>query len=224
MTDVPNPPLPEKSASQIRRKAPLWAAIALLLVGGLVVWSGRRFLAASVRISHDALARLPENVGDWRGEAQTIDAHTLRVARVENYWLRRYTQPASGRVITTLLVAGRPADVLAHTPEVCYPAQGYTLTGKVGRYERPGALFYAAKFAQRDAPVPSLLEVLWTRNMRGRWEGPDHPDLVFANGRSMAKLYVVFDSATDGLAPDEETVEFIRLLLDQLEDVLPRRR
>ena len=110
---------------------PAFAAAALLIVPG--VRAGR--LAAP----HADVTRLPAKLGDWtlagsettQSAALALPPAVLAALDLDSYTQRVYRNVKTGRAVSLLLeyrTAGRGA--FNHRPEACYPAVGFTLSGR----------------------------------------------------------------------------------------------
>lgn len=119
---------------RLRAALPVLAALALAAVLALIgVRQGDR------PAPHADVRRLPAVLGTWRMRAdETSDPNQLGLTPAEldalsldSYTSRAYTDTRTGRLITLLLeyrTLGRGA--FNHRPEACYPAVGYTLSGR----------------------------------------------------------------------------------------------
>ncbi len=77
------------------------------------------------------LSTLPLRIGTWKGEDIPLTQRVIEVAGCDDYVNRRYTDEATGRsVILYLAYAARPARMIGHRPQVCYPAQGWQSAGE----------------------------------------------------------------------------------------------
>lgn len=161
------------------------------------------------------LGELPLNVGEWDGEASTLDDRQIAKGEIQGYVLRRYTHRLTGRTLSILLVCGRPGPMSLHTPEVCYPGAGFSQQGAAKREKyAAGAEFWVAKFNKPDPIDPEMLRISWAWNADGAWTAPDQPRFTFASRAALYKLYVI-----QQLPPAEEKYE--DLAADFLKELLP---
>ena len=93
-------------------------AVTLITVHGLVHgwWSGRWSEADDPQVAARRLAALPMNLGEWTGEAMSLDAKHQALGEIRGYVLRRYVHRRNKAVVSMLLVWGRGGPIAAHTP------------------------------------------------------------------------------------------------------------
>ncbi|HOB75121.1 MAG TPA: EpsI family protein [Phycisphaerae bacterium] len=106
------------------------AASVILLAGGV----GQRWLehrlaeadAAPVKLDRP-LATLPLEIGSWRGVDLPMNQRLVDFAGCDDYINRRYRAEGSSESVELYVAyAARPARMLSHRPQVCYPAHGWT--------------------------------------------------------------------------------------------------
>jgi EpsI family protein len=105
--------------------------VLLLSAGGAHRWlSGILRRTPSTRVVLEPpLSSLPLVVGSWEGIDISIDDRVLDVAGADDYVNRRYVDRGSGQVVNLYVAyTSRPAKMLGHRPDVCYPANGWTHT------------------------------------------------------------------------------------------------
>ena len=122
-----------------------WVAITCLILGisgGARYWRGYQFydLSNESRNSPFPLVELPKVVGAWRmdeGTEAPLDPEIARLAGATDHVTRQYTNGKTGQSAVVLVVYGLASVVSMHTPEVCYPAAGFTAveTESVGDHE-----------------------------------------------------------------------------------------
>jgi len=122
---------------QRRAQAAIWAAVlaALGLLLGCGVWyrlqAGRyaRY-GASIALPPGALARLPMEIGDWRGRDLPLAEKVVQATDTDDRVNRVYERPASRHRVSLWVGYGlRLRDLTPHRPEVCYPGAGWTMIG-----------------------------------------------------------------------------------------------
>jgi len=205
------------------------AAIVLLVSSGFVhgYWTGRWGDPGALEAGGAALERVPESFGDWQGKSLEIDRRQLTQAEIDGYISRRYENQRDGRVVTVLLVCGRPGPISVHTPDVCYRGAGYVpaaspvLVSLDSESSRRRTEFWTARFDRQQSPVPESLQILWSWNAGGGWESPDYPRLRFATARFLYKFYVIrATTPADGAADAQACACFLRRFLPVLDDAL----
>lgn len=181
------------------------AAVVLLALSGVLhgVWSHRwdMWSAPAVQASVDRIERIPMRVGDWEGQRVETDPHTLPEELVGRGVSVRYTNRIDGAVVTVYVACGPTDGLAAHTPRVCYPANGYTCPAADLRVS-PGAgagEFWASNFTRPNAATPTHLRVFWAWSDGSGWQVPDNPRRVFRRSPVVYKCYAI----RQVLTPDE---------------------
>ncbi len=117
-----------------RRAAP---ALALLALAALLCLLGARM--GDMAAPHADVTLLPTSFGPWvmAGSERTdpthlaLDEDTAKTLALDSYTNRNYVDRATGRQVQVLLEYRRLGrGGFNHRPEACYPAAGYTLTGR----------------------------------------------------------------------------------------------
>jgi len=210
----------------MRRTLPLILGLLLIVAAGYVHgrltdrWADSRSSAEAVA----KIARLPMELGSWRGQDQPLDPEVIKQAGIAGYASRRFVDSRTGAAVTVLLVCGRPGPIAAHTPEVCYPGAGYEPVGEAKLRTipvaegGPPAEFLARDFARPSVPEARPTRILWAWSGGTVWETSENPRLSFARHANLYKLYVVSEQPAQPV--DEPTNEFLKLLLSALRSLL----
>ncbi|MGH7171694.1 MAG: exosortase-associated EpsI family protein [Gemmataceae bacterium] len=207
------------------RMLPALLGLALVVAFGVVegLWANRWHLSDAPERAAARLAEVPLSVGDWKGEAQELDARHVAKAELTGYLLRRYVNERTQDAVTVLLVCGRAGPVSLHTPDVCYQGRGYHLSEPQTRRDVPmenqpePVKFWVGQF-QKDGAVPDPLRIFWVWGTNGHWEAPDNPRLAFARADALYKLYVIRDlPRTDDPLDKDPALEFVKVFLPQLQ-------
>lgn len=80
------------------------------------------------------LADMPLRFGDWESQpddVEVLDDQTIRITGSTDRIVRRYVNKYIGVQITALVLYGPAEPVIPHTPDVCFPANGYGQDGPV---------------------------------------------------------------------------------------------
>lgn len=150
-------------------------ACAILLAGGLGHRWVERVLAASdaapVALNHP-LAELPLEIGPWRGTEIPLDKRLLDFAGCDDSVYRHYVAGGSGDSLDLYVAyAARPAKMLGHRPQQCYPAHGWmhqeTRKSRIDLPEQPGFDCLIHLF-RRPPPGHGTVMVLNYYVLRGR--------------------------------------------------------
>jgi hypothetical protein len=211
---------------------PLAVALVIVLLAGLVhgLFTGRWIPSKDLEQAAQRVADVPLNVGDWQGEATTIDAKQLEMAGILAYRSATYVRRGgrSNDPLQLLLVCGDPRNIAVHTPDVCYAGNGYGLVGETQKHTVKldgggSATFESGVFRRDEGGVPTYLRVLWTFTTDGNWSAPDEARLAFPryNHRFLYKMYIIHRVAK----PDEPlnadpSNDFIKQLLPELKKAL----
>ncbi len=104
-------------------------ALGVLLAGGFGQrWVERLLIAADetpVALKRP-LSEFPMQIGPWQGTDVPMDKRVLEVAGNDAQVYRRYVNTETRDVVDFYLAfAVRPAKMLGHRPQVCYPAHGW---------------------------------------------------------------------------------------------------
>ncbi|HOA75808.1 MAG TPA: EpsI family protein [Phycisphaerae bacterium] len=125
---MPNQTTDRNAVFDGRLVAPALAAALVILIGGASYrWLDHEINSTEPIRLDRPLSDLPLNVGEWKGTELQMSQRVLEVAGCDDYIYRRYTDDASRRQIDLYVAyAARPAKMLGHRPEVCYPTHGWT--------------------------------------------------------------------------------------------------
>lgn len=208
----------------------VWLAIAsVFLVGtGLVrVWQDRRFEGVEVLSIAPMfpLTEIPTDLQGWtaqEGAEATLDPQVARIAGSTDSLIRNYVDKRTGVVVTVLVLYGRADQVVAHTPEVCYPAIGYQLaeniTDAILTIGGTPSRFRSTVYAKQGASLERQ-EVFYAFRHHGVWS-PEVP----GNWRKLRNSPAVFKVQVQRRAGDHErrhlfnpTQQFLSAFLPQLE-------
>lgn len=118
-----------------RRTASYAVAFWLFVLVG--VGMGQRWLnklLTSVPTTPVALKRplstLPPRIGTWYGQDIEIDSRVMRVAGTDDHVMRRYIDELTHEEVDVFVAyTSRPANMLGHHPDKCYPLNGWQAEG-----------------------------------------------------------------------------------------------
>jgi hypothetical protein len=209
-------------------------ACLLLAFSGLIrTWQDERFETAKHRVVTPlfALKDLPTTLtgpmGTWKtvGDADVVlDPQIIRIAGSADSLVRNYVEQSTGVMVTVLVLYGRAEAIVAHVPEVCYPATGHELADDVTEATihtgpRP-AQFRSLIYSKNGGTVASRDEVLYSfRHDDGNWS----PD-VNGNWRVLRYSPAMFKVQIQRKVAEREqrrlnnpTEAFLGLLIPELE-------
>jgi hypothetical protein len=199
-------------------------AIALIVGAGWLdgKWTGRWGPPPELTALAARVDAVPLVLGDWKGEAFELPAPDRAAAGAVACLARRYTNPRRGVTVTALLLGGLPGKIATHTPDICYPAAGYSLESPVPFVRSPGPDGRPAGFrtalATRLGPSPSTLRIFWGWNAAGGWAAPDEPRWAFGPASALCKLYVIRETAGTVVKPEDDPCnDFLDVFLPELD-------
>jgi len=170
---------------------------------------------------------LPMTIGDWVGEDQEMDPRERDVAGIRGYISRTYTNTQTDERVSMMLVCGGFMHIAKHTPEMCYPAQGYTQEEATATYgvatsSDAAADFKTTIFKKENDHGLERIRVFWSWNYAGNWVAPASARWSLRGRPALYKLYLI--SALPGremqLADRSPCVKFAREALPQLAPLL----
>jgi hypothetical protein len=219
----------------IRLYAPV--AVAVVAILGFTAWEAvlqDRFTTSSVTAEEfgERFKNVPDRIGEWIGQDNPVKAEVLEQAGAVRYVSRLYTNPRTKQTVDVWLIVGHARDICRHTPNICYPNQGFSQLGSIIKHtieppadaEHPGT-FYTAKFRNESQLGTKTVRVFWAwnGNVEGldEWEAPDDQKQRYGNNTALYKLYFTAPMSDDG----EETgknvaVEFGKLALPYINRAL----
>jgi Protein of unknown function (DUF3485) len=206
------------------RILPMIIVVSVIVLSGVVdgFWSDRWTASEELTAAAARLARVPMMVGDWEGSSLgEIDPRALAITEASGHVWRRYVNRRTGGIVTLLILSGRAGPLSVHLPETCYVGAGFEEAGERKKYREPGpplGEFWVYRFQKREAAVPEQLRVFCSWAAAGAWRAADSPRMEFARLPFLYKMYIVRQlSSADEPLTDDAAVEFIRVLLPELE-------
>jgi hypothetical protein len=225
----------------IRLYAPV--AVAVVAIVSLTAWAAHysdRFTSSSVTAEEFGrrFANVPKDgaaIGEWVGEDLPVEKATAEQAGAVSHVSRRYVNPKyPGRHVDLWLIVGHARDIVRHTPDICYPSQGYSQRGATIKYtvtpptdEEHPAEFFSAKFQNESTRGAVIERVFWAWNGndpedgRTEWEAPESQKLHFGNNRALYKMYFTAEMNEQDEEPGKNlAVEFAKVLLPEVNRAL----
>jgi len=202
---------------------PLGVAVVVLAVSTAIegVWSERWVSFEDIPVYAEQLKRVPMQIGDWKGKqaAQVPDDILAQAGAVGNLSLTY--QNSQNEEVAVFLVCGRTLDMLAHSPQICYPAAGYEMKGEPARQpiETEGggvADFFTTIFEKSDPFGVKNERVYWSFCGANGWEASSQPTWTFGGQPVLYKLYVIAPTGRDAMSDRNPCTEFIRVLIPEL--------
>jgi hypothetical protein len=207
----------------------LAAALALTLAGGVLHghiryrWGPSEDMAKAA----EALEETPLNFGGPRNDRWTLKSseklpdETREMLECTGYIVRTYEKRGTGELVSMFVLIGPAGPIAAHTPEICYSAQAYTLQATRQRVTVTGAQeqddhFWALAFKTKGLPE-TLLHVYYAWSTDCRWLAVDHARYAFVGAPYLYKIQVSSEMpAGSNLANSDTCKEFLKDLLPVL--------
>ena len=110
-----------------------WVVLVCMLLGvsgGIRYWRDWQFYSLSKEneVPPFALEEIPRALGDWHmpeGSEGTLEPEIGRIAGATDHLIRTYVDEKSGKSAVVMILYGLATVVWPHTPDVCYPANGF---------------------------------------------------------------------------------------------------
>jgi len=106
-------------------------AIILMLALGLMhraVLARLATPAGEIHIDPSALDKFPKRIDHWLGTATPLDEKIVRTTSADSLINRQYASEKTSDKVSLYIACGvRTSEIMIHHPEVCYPANGWTL-------------------------------------------------------------------------------------------------
>jgi Protein of unknown function (DUF3485) len=201
------------------RYSPIVVAV-MLIVGLTIIEINMTDRLAGTNVSAEQRAALldkvPSTVGDWRGDDMPVDPNVKKTAGAIGAVQREYRNVRTGEKVRLWLIVGHAREVSFHTPDVCYPGQGFQARASENSVypmvfpDQPKTDFFTNTFLRENTTGQQLERVFWTwfnpsnEASEGKvvWEAPSNPRWHFGNSRALYKMYF-----TAAMRDPKETAE-----------------
>jgi hypothetical protein len=172
-----------------------WAVVTCLVLaisGAARYWrnSGYAGLIEAAKHSPFPLAELPTAIGAWKmidGSDSQLDPRIAQIAGASDHIVRSYVNEMTGETTSVLVLYGLATELFGHTPEVCYPAAGFSGIEGMNDFDLDKHIRYRAGFFKKnDIRVDEYFEVVyafrfaeeWTPDVSQKWkEFRRHPGM-----------------------------------------------
>jgi len=206
-------------------KLPVYAVLTLL--GGFALFAlVQPGLVAGQKpeVVQALLTTLPLSFGAWKGvelERTDKDDRDMRVAGAVASISRRY-RDEKGNDVNLLVLYGKPSDMGAHSPQVCYKAIGFKQCANQAQKKFPGeedALWFIRFENERQGR--ETLAVYWGWGTGGKFQAVDNPRTAFSDQAAIYKVYIQ-RSTNEPRTADEDAVlkDFTTAFLRELNSKL----
>jgi hypothetical protein len=220
------------------RYSPIIVAI-LLIVGLTFIEVNMTDRLAGTNVSAEQRAALldkvPSKVGDWHGDDMPVDPNVRKTAGAVGAVDREYRNVRTGEKVRLWLIVGHAREVSHHTPDICYPSQGFQARASENSVypmvfpDQPKTDFFTNTFLLENTSGQQLKRVFWTwynpsdKTNEGKvvWEAPSNPRWHFGNSRALYKMYFT-SSMRDPkeMAEQSACVRFAREFLPEVNKAL----
>ena len=214
--------------------------VGVLLIVGLTIVQIRmtdRLSGANITAEQKAelLKNVPKNVENWHGEDKPIDEGVRDTAGAIGAVSRTYRNARTGEVVDLWLIVGHGRDIAAHTPDICYPASGFSPRAtENSEYPlivegQPDVRFLTNTFFREDVTGRRLVRVFWTwfntenKDSDGKvvWEAPTNSRWHFGNTRALYKMYFTSEMRDPSETAEQSAcLRFAREFMPQVEKAL----
>jgi hypothetical protein len=210
------------------RLLPILVGLVVLVAGGVVhgLWTDRWERSEAVAQAAERLAKLPNDVGPWKGTAHELEDDMLEMSGASGNYSRRFVDPVTGEQVLVILLVGKPTRMSIHRPEHCYQSAGYDMNSTTTRVQvkiadNEEADFFTALFSREEATGLHHLRIFWSFFANGRWSAPANPRFSFAREKVLYKLYVLRqDTGQTKVKTDDPCIRLMTDLMPILERTL----
>lgn len=211
----------------MKRNTSILIALAVLIGSGIIhgVWAERWTSSTVLQDAAARVAKVPLEIGDWKGESVEADKEAFAQAGAQQFWTRTYVHAHRKEAMLVILMCGRAGRMAVHTPEVCYRGAGYVLGGKPevqtvrSEFGEDLGSFWTARFSKQTG-VASDLRLYWSWNAHGTWNASANPRWEHGGEPFLYKLYMSHDAPGAASASTEAAQDFMREFLPELHKVL----
>jgi hypothetical protein len=223
------------------------AVLAIAVLTGFQIKFSNRFNVGTVTAEEFSakFSKVPMTIGSWVGTDMEVDPATLEQAGAVEYVSRRYVNTETKQEVDLWLIVGHSRDICRHTPDICYPSQGFSQLGERVPWnfdddsnpDHPPK-FFTAKFRSESNAGSSDKRVFWAWNGntegQDRWDAPEPktwfdwlpfkspgPKVYYGNNSALYKMYFTTTMAgIDEDVADNVANDFAELMLPQIDRAL----
>lgn len=181
----------------MNRLLPAAAAFVVIGVGILAQgYHAERWSARTDEKLQDFVPRIQEVplvIGDWEGVEQKIDSLQFEGSNAADAISRSYKNSVTGDTVSVYLAVGMAYHMTLHSPDQCYPLNGYSIVAEKSRTEVDCGFDNEVEFARSSfsRQREGVIQVLWTFSDDSIWYGPMVPKTAFARSGALYKLYII---------------------------------
>ncbi len=189
--------------------------------------------------------------GLWTSYDVPVAEKIRDTAGAEGYIQRVYRNEKTGEIVSVWMIVGHYRDIVRHTPNICYRAQGFKQIDRDVAKFPLGPLpseelteeqvrmdgFNTTKFGKADVlgDWESVERVYWAWWMPEtlaegetldpkaiRWVSPENPRLAFKYPRALYKLYFTVGSTPEGTAEETAALAFADLFIPIANEIIAK--
>jgi hypothetical protein len=212
-------------------------AVTVVLIASLTFWESvysDRFTGSSMDAAEfgKRFANVPKEVGPWIGTDNEVKDETLSTAGAVNHVSRTYVNRDTGQKADLWLIVGHARDINRHTPDICYPSQGFAQDGTTQKQAVEAAdgsesMFNTARFKQ-ESPLGEggpIVRVFWGWNANTpeekEWVAPENQRIHFGNNTALYKMYFTSSMKDrDELVADNNAMAFAKVMIPEVNKAL----
>lgn len=200
------------------------AVVAIIVIGVGILAQGYYSERWSARYDDDLkvftprVYQVPMEFGNWVGDKQEIDSLQFEGSDATGAISRSYKNSVTGDEVSIYLTVGMAYHMTLHSPDQCYPLNGYDIIAKKSQTEIDCGLDKKVEFARggyRKQGVGTV-QILWTFSDNSTWYGPMVPKAAFATSGALFKLYIITK-----IQPGENPSATTRIGSDFAKEFLP---
>jgi hypothetical protein len=210
---------------------------------GLVVLTGATWWQAQIvdrwgmsSISVEDLqarfASVPLEIGPWKGVDHAVEKEVTKTAGAVAHVNRVYKNQQTGDEVALWLIVGHAKDIVRHTPDICYPAQGYRQSASeiqqtMRTADGSEAVFWTTRYTPESQLSAGQRRVFWAWSVQPegsdepKWEAPGSARRRFGNTRALYKMY--FTSVVTNLeetAASSPCTEFAHICIPEVNNAI----
>jgi hypothetical protein len=212
-------------------------AVTVVLIASLTFWESvysDRFTGSSMDAAEfgKRFANVPKEVGPWIGTDNEVSEETLQAAGAVNHVSRTYANRDTGQKVDLWLIVGHARDIVRHTPDICYPSNGFAQDGTAQKQsieaeDGSSSMFNTARFRQESilGDGGPIRRVFWAWNANKpdekEWVAPESQRVYFGNNTALYKMYFTSSmNDRDELVMDNNAVAFAKVMIPEVNKAL----
>lgn len=212
-------------------------AVTVVLIASLTFWESvysDRFTDSSISAAEfgKRFENVPKEVGPWVGTDNEVKEEIRKAAGAVNHVSRTYVNKETGQKADLWLIVGHARDINRHTPDICYPSQGFAQDGTTQKEaivadDNSNSMFNTARFRQ-ESPLGNggpIVRVFWGWNANRpdekEWIAPESQRRHFGNNTALYKMYFT-SSMPDRDEPvaDNNAMAFAKMMIPKVNKAL----